>query len=62
MTSVKENINIQETMNFLIENIVERLEIYAQNGGEVFFDQRRKSTITLKDTSTLGKDPKNNCC
>ena len=62
LTSVKENINIQETMNFLIENIVERLEIYAQNGGEVFFDQRRKSTITLIDTSTLGKDPKNNCC
>ena len=63
MTSVKDNINIEETMNYFIEYIVERLEEYAQNGGEVFFDQRRKSSITLNNSSIVSKgDPKNNCC
>ena len=62
MTSVKENVNIEEAMLFLIGNIVDRMEDYAANGGEIFPDQRRKHTISLKDTSIIVKDKKNSCC
>ena len=62
LTSVKENVNVEETMNYLIGNIIDRLEVYAKNGGEVFNDQRRRSNITLRETSSKGKDKKNSCC
>jgi small GTP-binding protein len=64
MSSVKENINVNEAMDFLIGNIIDRLEVYAQNGGEVFPEQKRnKSVITLKDyPSSSGRDKKSNCC
>ena len=61
MASVKENINIEEAMTFLIGNIVDRLEIWVKNGGEVFADQRRKNTIRLDDGSSI-KDKKTSCC
>ena len=62
MTSVKEDININETMNFLIANIIDRMEVYAASGGEVFADQKRKDTIRLRDTTFHTKDEKRNCC
>ena len=62
LTSVKENVNVEETMNYLIGNIIDRLEEYSKNGGNVFSDQRRNSNITLRETSSNGKDKKNNCC
>ena len=62
LTSVKENVNVEETMNYLIGNIIDRLEEYAKNGGDVFSDQRRRSNITLIEASSNGKDKKNNCC
>jgi small GTP-binding protein len=62
LTSVKENVNVEEAMNYLIGNIIDRLEEYSKNGGNVFSDQRRNSNITLRETSSNGKDKKNNCC
>ena len=62
LTSVKENVNVEETMNYLIGNIIDRLEEKKKNGGEVFNDQRRRSNITLRETSSKGKDKKNSCC
>ena len=62
MTSVKEDININETMNFLIANIIDRMEVYAASGGEVFADQKRKDTIRLRDSSLYTKDDKKSCC
>ena len=62
LTSVKENVNVEETMNYLIRNIIDRLEVYAKNGGDIFNEQRRRSNITLRESSATGKDKKNNCC
>ena len=62
LTSVKENVNVEETMNYLIGNIIDRLEEYAKKGGEVFNDQRRRSNITLREASSNAKDKKSNCC
>ena len=62
LTSVKENVNVEEAMNYLIGNIIDRLEVYAKNGGEVFSDQRRRSNITLRESSSKEKDKKNSCC
>ena len=61
LTSVKENVNVEETMNYLIGNIIDRLEEYAKKGGEVFNDQRKRSNITLRASSNA-KDKKSNCC
>ena len=61
LTSVKENVNVEETVNYLIGNIIDRLEEYAKKGGEVFNDQRKRSNITLRASSNA-KDKKSNCC
>jgi len=62
LTSVKENVNVEEAINYLIGNIIDRLEEYAKKGGEVFNDQRKRSNITLREASSNAKDKKNNCC
>ena len=41
MTSVKQNVNVVETMSFLIEKIVERLEKYAAKGNIIFNEQKK---------------------
>ena len=64
MTSVKENIKVDDAMKFLIENIIDRLEIYAGNGGEVFADQIKRETIRLRseDFISVEEKKKNDCC
>ena len=42
MTSVKQNVNVEEAMAFLIEKIVERLEKYAEDGNIIFNEQKKK--------------------
>ena len=42
MTSVKQNVNVEEAMAFLIEKIVERLEKYAEEGKIIFNEQKKK--------------------
>ena len=61
MTSVKENVRVDDVMNFLLGNIVDRLEEFVANGGEFFADQRRKSTIKLREAPSF-KEKKNSCC
>jgi small GTP-binding protein len=62
MTSVKENVNIEETMLFIIGNIIDRMEDYAAKGGDIFPDERRKYTVSLNDPSFNIKDKKESCC
>ena len=60
MTSVKQNVNVEETMSFLIDKIVERLEKYASKGNIVFNEQKNRDTIRLRNSS--GNNKNNNCC
>ena len=64
MTSVKENIKVDETMNFLIGNIIDRLEVYAATGVEVFSDQVKRQTIRLQssDFKDNEKPKSGGCC
>lgn len=64
LTSVKENINIEESMKFLLMNIVERMEIFSTNDvakdRHIFIDPN-KSTIQLRNNASYIKD-KSSCC
>lgn len=60
MTSVKQNVNVEEAMTFLIEKIIERLEKYASTGNIIFNDQKTRETIRIRNSSVSNK--KNSCC
>ena len=51
MSSVKEDKNINEAMDFLIEKIIDRMEKFAQEGNFVFTDQVKRDTIKLNNNS-----------
>ena len=51
MSSVKEDKNINEAMDFLIEKIIDRMEKFAQEGNFVFTDQVKRETVKLTDNS-----------
>ena len=63
MTSVKQNVNVEEAMNFLIDNIINRLEEYAKSGNIIFNEQKQRDTIVIKyeKNSVRGKK-KRKCC
>lgn len=64
LVSVKENQNIEEALNYLLENIIERLEKYANETHElVFSEQQRRGTIKLvKNDANNNKVKRKNCC
>ena len=55
MTSVKQNVNVEEAMTFLIEKIIERMEKYAQNGNIIFKDQKQRGTIKIRSSNSSDK-------
>ena len=63
MTSVKQNVNVEEAMNFLIDNIINRLEEYAKSGNIIFNEQKQRDTIVIQyeKNSVRGKKKKK-CC
>ena len=64
LTSAKNNIGIDEAMNFIIENIIQRLEKYSTEGNYVFEDTQRHDTIQLDDSETesSNNNKKKQCC
>ena len=64
--SAKAGININESMEFLIKEIIKRMEALASKGNEEVFNSDRKSVVldTKKHTdSTAGKQKKKDeCC
>lgn len=63
MVSVKENKNVDEVMEYLIGNIIERLEKYATASGQLIFsDQQRRGTVKLKKNKSLIIPKDKNCC
>ena len=65
MTSVKENINVEEPINFLIDNIVDRLEKFSGEGNYNNInnnnENNRRNTLKL-DNNSVKKDKKKGCC
>lgn len=63
-TSAKKAMNINETMDFLIKTIINRLEAYASQGNEVFNTDRKSVVLdTQKHTDGPSKDKKKDeCC
>ena len=64
MTSVKENINVKEPINFLIDNIVERLDKFY-NEANCSFDKYKKNKNYKLDRRKSCKNNKRNnedCC
>lgn len=61
LTSVKENVNVEEPIKFLIENIVDRLEKYYSEGNNNFNESKGRKTYTLvKNNKNKKKD--GGCC
>ena len=62
MASVKQNINIEESMNFLIELIVDRLEKYSETGNFNFNEQKERDTIKIERVSSKQIRKEKKCC
>ena len=64
MASAKQNINIEESMNFLIEKIIERLEKFAESGKIIFNEQKRSNTIKINndDDEPVKVRKEKKCC
>ena len=61
ISSVKENVNVEEPIKFLIENIIDRLEKYYSEANNNYSESKGRKTYTLE------KNDKNNkkdggCC
>ena len=59
MTSVKQSVNVEEAMSFLIDKIIERLEKHAEDGNIIFNDQKKRETIRIRNSNI---NEKQSCC
>ena len=59
MTSVKQSVNVEEAMSFLIDKIIERLEKHAEDGNIIFNDQKKRETIRIRNSNV---NDKQSCC
>lgn len=65
VTSVKEGINVDESMKYLIDLIVDRLEKYAALGHDVFHNPNARHTIKLESNTQKKeskREDKKDCC
>jgi small GTP-binding protein len=60
MSSVKENINIDEPIKYLIDNIIDRLEKYNSSGNHDLNERKSRDTYRLENKKD--KNKKDGCC
>ena len=62
LTSAKDGTNIDESMKFLVEYIIERINKFCNESG-VEFGQKRKDSIKITEKNhVIRKEEKNGCC
>ena len=64
-TSAKTGVNISESMEFLIKNIIKRMEDMSQKGNEVFTTERKSVALDPQkhnETTTKQRAKKDGCC
>ena len=63
-TSAKTGVNISESMEYLIKNIIKRMEDVAQKGNEVFTTKRKSVAFDLEkyNEKAVSQRKKNNGC
>ena len=62
LTSGKKNINVNESMTFLLENVIDRLQKYCNENNQVIGKQKRKDTVILKKNNEKKYRKKEECC
>jgi small GTP-binding protein len=62
ITSVKENVNVEEPIKFLIENIVDRLEKYYSEGNNNYTESKGRKTYTLEKNDNNKNNKKDGKC
>ena len=62
MASVKENINIDEPIKFLIDNIIDRLEKYQKGLNHDLTENKARNTYRLENSNKKEKNKKDGCC
>ena len=62
MTSVKENINIDEPIKFLIDDIIDRLDKFQSNRNPEFIESKVRNTYRLEKNNKKDKNKKDGCC
>ena len=65
MTSVKHNVNVEESMTFLIGSIIDRLEQYSGKANIIFKEQKTRETVKLRSKTTISRireNKKNKYC
>ena len=62
MVSVKNDVNVNESMSYLIENIIDRLEKYQEEGHQVFDRPKRRDTVSLRKSYLRKKSLNKKCC
>ena len=61
LTSAKEGINVEESMQFLLEYIIERMLRFCNESG-IDFGQKRKDSLKIHNDKILIRKQENNSC
>lgn len=61
LTSAKEGTNVDESMKFLLDHIIERIEKFSEENGKEF-GQKRKDTVILKNNKQHKRKLEYDCC
>ena len=64
LTSAKEDVGVNDTMRFLLETIVDKMEKCEESGQEAFDRRSRNESVMLERESGKkeGKKEKKGCC